>query len=469
MISPRDQSTRTQLNAWNAIYRAYSRREPVRVSKEVAGMPRSIFSAFGAWSPDSLSELFAAVLRVAVFIAMAIVFWSQNIASSQHLALISLAGLGAAAIVNLAVAILRYSRWWLPWVFATFDVGLFLHCVMRATLTYDIALDSLLAAPGIWLFAVYLAIAAIRHQPGLIAYYSALLLTGLIFVYVLAPGAAIPVAGAGGAISNTSDRTNDSVQMVVAAAHVLSLIFVAWRLKLSVARSAAERHARRNLSRHFARKVVDRLMALPTHSNVLHQHMAAVMFVDICGFTSLAESAPSQQLVDLIVEFRARVARIVDANGGLVEKFMGDGMLIVFGAVEPSPDDARSAVNCALEIRRDLLGWQTKPLSLGLPAIGIGIGLHFGMVHSGVLGSDDRVEFTVVGDTVNVAARAQQKANALGGWSVLSESVLAAAQIDVGSLQGEWLQAERLRGKRREVRLYAIPPIPVASAPIDFP
>lgn len=457
------------LSAWNAIHRAHSQREPVQVSKEVAGMSRSMFSAFGAWSQDSVSELFAAVLRVAVFVAMAIVFWSQDIAGTQHLALISLAGLGAAAIVNLAVAILRYSRWWLPWVFATFDVGLFLHCVLRATLTHDIAFDSLLAAPGIWLFSVYLAIAAVRHQPALIAYYSALLLTGLVFVYVLAPGAAGPVAGAGGAIDNASEWTNDSVQVVIAAALVLSLIFVAWRLKLSVARSAAERHARRNLSRHFARKVVDRLMALPAHSNALHQHMAAVMFVDICGFTTLAESAPSRQLVDLIVEFRERVARIVDAHGGLVEKFMGDGMLIVFGAVEPSPDDARSAVNCALEIRRDLAVWQTKVPSLGLPAIGIGIGVHFGMVHSGVLGSGDRVEFTVVGDTVNVAARAQQKANALGGWSVLSESLLAAAQIDVGSLQGEWLPAERLRGKRREVRLYAIPPTSAASAPTVSP
>jgi class 3 adenylate cyclase len=101
--------------------------------------------------------------------------------------------------------------------------------------------------------------------------------------------------------------------------------------------------------------------------------------------------------------------------------------------------------------------------------VGIGIGLHYGMVHCGVIGSGERVEFTVVGDTVNVAARAQQKANVLGGWSVLSESVLAAAKIDASSLQGQWLAAERLRGKSREVRLYGIPPGPTNAESISPP
>lgn len=421
-------------------------------------MSRFISSTFGAWSHESLSELFAAVLRVAVFLALALIFWSDDAARGQHLALVSLAGLGFAATINLTLAILQYSRWWLPWVFATFDVGLFLHCVFRATVTHGTALDSLLAAPGIWLFAVYLAMAAVRHQPGLVAYYSVLLLTGLAFIYAIAPA----VAGSGDAMAYPG-----SVQIVVGSAFAASLVFVAWRLKASVARSTAEQSARRRLSRHFASKIVDRLIALPGHPNALQQHMAAVMFVDMCGFTSLAESAPSRQLVDLIVEFRARVARIVDANGGLIEKFMGDGMLIVFGAVEPGPDDARSAVRCALEIRRDLLEWCSTLRTRGVPTLGIGIGLHYGMVHCGVIGSGERVEFTVVGDSVNVAARAQQKANALGGWSVLSESVLAAAQIDARSLNGQWLQAEKLRGKSREVRLYGMPPGPANAESVN--
>jgi adenylate cyclase len=432
-------------------------------------MARFISPVFDAWSHDSLSELFAAVLRVAVFVALALIFWSDEVARSQHLALVSLAGLGLAAAINFALAILRYSRWWLPWVFATFDVGLFLHCVFRATRTHGTAFDSLLAAPGIWLFAVYLAIAAVRHQPSLIAYYSVLLLTGLLFVYVIAPGVAGSVTGTGDIMSYPSEQTSWSVQIVTAGAFAVSLIFVAWRLKVSVARSTAEQHARRQLSRHFASKVVDRLLTLPSHSNALQQHMAAVMFVDMCGFTSLAETTPSRQLVDLIVEFRARVARIVDSNGGLIEKFMGDGMLIVFGAVEPGSDDARSAVRCALGIRRDLHEWRTTLQPRGLPTVGIGIGLHYGMVHCGVIGSGERVEFTVVGDTVNVAARAQQKANVLGGWSVLSESVLAAAKIDASSLQGQWLAAERLRGKSREVRLYGIPPGPTNAESISPP
>lgn len=421
-------------------------------------------SAPGAWINEARTELFVASLRVGVFVAMAGIFWSDHITLGQHTALVSLTGLGLAAIVSLAVAILRYDRWWLPWIFATFDVGLFLHCVLRAALISELPLDSLLTAPGIWLLAVYLTIAAARHQPSLIAYYSTLFMTGLVFVYVIAPEAAQSATSVGSA-NHPLERTSAAAQVVVAAAMALSLVFVAWRLKLSVATSATERRARKNLSRHFARKIVDRILALPAPDS-LHQHMAAVMFVDICGFTTLAEATPNRQLVDLIVEFRMRVARIVEANGGLVEKFLGDGMLVVFGAVDQSPHDARAAVQCAIQIRQHLLEWRSERLAAGLPAIEAGIGLHYGTVYCGILGSGDRVEFTVVGDTVNVAARAQQKANTLGGWSVLSESVLAAAQIDMRSLSGEWLPMERLKGKRHEIRLYGMPPAPMENGAI---
>lgn len=411
-------------------------------------------SSPGAWTQDARTELFIAILRVGVFVALAAIFWSDDFMRGQHGALVSLTGLGLAAIASFVFAILRYDRWWLPWIFATFDVGLFLHCVLRAVVSSELPLDSLLTAPGIWLFAVYLSIAAIRHQPSLIAYYSAFLIAGLTFVYVIAPEASVTDVGSA---NHPMEGTSAAAQVVVAAALVLSLVFVAWRLKLSVATSATERRARKSLSRHFARKIVDRILALPAPDS-LHQHMAAVMFVDICGFTALAEATPSRQLVDLIVEFRTRVVRIVEANGGLVEKFLGDGMLVVFGAVDQSSHDARAAVQCTIQIRQHLLEWRSERLAAGLPAIEAGIGLHYGSVYCGILGSGDRVEFTVVGDTVNVAARAQQKANTLGGWSVLSESVLAAAQIDMRSLSGEWLPMERLKGKRHEVRLYGMPP-----------
>ena len=121
-----------------------------------------------------------------------------------------------------------------------------------------------------------------------------------------------------------------------------------------------------------------------------------VMVTDLRGFTHFAEPLPPVEVLKFLNNLQSFQAAIVEAHGGWVNKFMGDGMLAVFGAPEPLPDHGERALQASLEILRNIA--QVSPLT-------VGIGLHSGMVVAGCVGEGSRIEFTVIGDTVNVASR----------------------------------------------------------------
>lgn len=138
---------------------------------------------------------------------------------------------------------------------------------------------------------------------------------------------------------------------------------------------------------------------------------ATVMFTDIKGFTTISESLPEPVLGDWLNDYMAAMVDIVAQYGGVIEKFAGDGLTIEFGVPEPRETDAeidadaRSAVDCAISMA-DILpelnaAWRMK----GLPEIGIRVGIHTGPLMVGIIGSTDRWQYSIIGDTANTAAR----------------------------------------------------------------
>ena len=132
----------------------------------------------------------------------------------------------------------------------------------------------------------------------------------------------------------------------------------------------------------------------------------AIIFVDIRGSTALAEHLDPQRLAVLLAAFRRRVMRAAAEHGAVVDKFIGDGAMLVIGVPEPGPSDASRALACARRLLELIDRWNRKRA----PAepLRIGIGVHLGEVFCGVLGDASRLEFTVLGDTVNVAARLEE-------------------------------------------------------------
>ena len=151
-----------------------------------------------------------------------------------------------------------------------------------------------------------------------------------------------------------------------------------------------------------------------------------VLFSDIRDFTTLSEDLPAERVVELLNTYFDRMARIVHLHGGLVDKFMGDGMMSLFGAPMPLVCAEQNALDAARDMLAALNELNVDFQANGLPVIQVGIGLHAGDAVIGHLGSQERHEYTAIGDAVNVAARVCGLPKSLGYPIVCTESVARA-------------------------------------------
>jgi adenylate cyclase len=142
------------------------------------------------------------------------------------------------------------------------------------------------------------------------------------------------------------------------------------------------------------------------------RHLASVLFADLRGYTGLAERSAPENVVSTLNHFFTGLTGRVRGCGGFVDKFIGDSMLAVFGLFDTDAERARAsalaALQAALGMREELGMLNAGRLAAGEPALGISIGIHTGEVLAGTIGARERHEYTVIGDTVNVAARLQQ-------------------------------------------------------------
>ncbi len=182
-----------------------------------------------------------------------------------------------------------------------------------------------------------------------------------------------------------------------------SMVRDLWR---SESKLVEEARVRSSLSRYLAPDVVDLIVKDPNRLRLSGERReVTVLFADVVAFTKLAENRAPESIVALLNELFTVATEIVQKHGGMVDKFIGDCMMAVWGAPETHPDDAERAVAAAEDIRR----WAETTNRRWRARFGVEVvlaqGLHTGPVVAGNLGSEKRVEYTVIGDTVNVAAR----------------------------------------------------------------
>ena len=197
---------------------------------------------------------------------------------------------------------------------------------------------------------------------------------------------------------------------------VISIIVVTLILAIAVARSrallfsaVAEQAAADNLSRFLEPNVAKSLRSgqqLPEVGQGVEQE-AAVLFIDLRGFTTLAATLSARELIALLGRYQHLVVPIVHSYNGSVTTFLGDGIMITFGAVRPSTTYAADAFRCARELLKGIAAWSDERQEAGLSEIRVGIGVEVGLVVCGPIGDEQRLEYAVVGDTVNRAAKLQ--------------------------------------------------------------
>lgn len=191
-------------------------------------------------------------------------------------------------------------------------------------------------------------------------------------------------------------------------------------------------HASRNLeslehafTRFAPHEVVERIIADGIRTDAETKDVT-IVFADLKGFTPLAEELDPAVLVELLNGYFERMSRAVAANRGYLAKFIGDGFLALFGALEPNPWQTNDAIHAALAMRAAIAEYNGELRARGLPAIAAGIGIHCGPVVTGVLGTSALREYGVIGRTVNVAARIEELTRTHGTDVLVSAAVRAA-------------------------------------------
>jgi class 3 adenylate cyclase len=171
-----------------------------------------------------------------------------------------------------------------------------------------------------------------------------------------------------------------------------------------------------------------------------------VLFLDIRDFTAFAEQAAANEVVARLNHFYERVVPALSRHGGHANKFVGDGLLAVFGTPEPLPDHADRAVAAAL----DIAGLVQRTYGDDLR---IGIGVNSGPVLAGTIGGGGRLDFTVIGDPVNTASRVEHATRETGDVILLTEATRCLLTRDFGGFEER--STVELKGKTEQVRLWA--------------
>ena len=210
--------------------------------------------------------------------------------------------------------------------------------------------------------------------------------------------------------------------------------------------------ARSNFERFFAPGLAARIASSPDAVKLGgEKRQVAVLFSDIRGFTALSETMTPEEIATLLSEYFTEMVECVFRNNGTLDKFIGDAVMAQWGAPIGEPDDADRAMRAALEMMTALEELNARWRREGRPQLSIGIGLNFGEAFAGNIGSERRLEFTVIGDTVNTASRLCSAAD--GGEILLSEDFRRALREPPPLDERAPIE---LKGKSQRISLYCV-------------
>jgi class 3 adenylate cyclase len=259
-------------------------------------------------------------------------------------------------------------------------------------------------------------------------------------------------------------RASSPVDFVTATALMASTAVVAALMSDWIRRTVyrgmdATRNAERAKNRlgayispEFAREVLNREMM----SGHRAEYRAAVLFTDLRGFTSRGESTSPEDLFRELNDYFEVMVDVVQRHGGVVDKFMGDALMAVFGVPSADPDCAEKAIAAAFAMDRALRSHNIERAHFGLVPLRHGIGIHFGAVVAGDVGSEARRQFTVIGDTVNVASRIEAMTKKLGTSILISDHAVNAVKEGASILA--WMRTVgnvEVRGRRGHIALWS--------------
>lgn len=221
----------------------------------------------------------------------------------------------------------------------------------------------------------------------------------------------------------------DKLISITVVTVILALVMIRGRRLLT--RAVRESTANRDLRRFFAPEVVTKITEADSElrPGIAETRDAAIMFVDLRGFTSLTRTMTPAAALTMLGEYQSRLVPVIHRHDGRVDKFLGDGILVSFGALSTSPTYAADCLEAAGAVLAEASAWAAERATCGLPAPAVGLGLASGPVMSGTIGDADRLEYTVIGDPVNLAAKLEKHTKELSVSALVSETLYQQALV----------------------------------------
>jgi adenylate cyclase len=209
---------------------------------------------------------------------------------------------------------------------------------------------------------------------------------------------------------------------------------------------------KRAFTRYVAREVVDEILKDPERLVLKEERRdVSVLFCDMRGFTTISERLTPEEVVGILNEFYTLMIDTTFKQDGTLDKFLGDGVMSIFGAPILHPDHSIRAIRTALAMQAGVAELSRRRVSEGKEPVAVGIGISAGEAVAGTVGTEDRMEYTVIGDSVNLAARLES--NAKGGQILISERTYKNVE---GQVQVRSLGVLKIKGKEEQVQVYEV-------------
>jgi len=361
------------------------------------------------------------------------------------------------SLFRFALAVNRKLPDWMLYLSSVVDIALLLGLIWSFHLQYEQPPSFYLKSPTLLYLFIFISIRALHFDPRFVIAtgISAAIGWVLMVIYVV--------------FNNPADNmitrnyveymTSNSVLIGAEFDKVISILMVTGVLALALHRarnllfeSVVEGSAARDLSRFVPEEVAQRVTrseegAITGKGEV---NECTILFTDIEGFTAISETLSPEELIDALNRYFSLVAVPIARYGGVISQFQGDAVLATFNVPRPDSEHASNAIRAALEIQSVLEGVE---FGEGI-AFNTRIGINTGPVVGGLVGSGDRVSYTVHGDNVNLTARLEQLNKDYGTRIILSDSTLA--QVPEGSFDFRELGEVAVRGLNRPVRIYTL-------------